>query len=200
MNQQTIEDGVLEKKPRSTKNIACTVVISILSALLLITSISTYKLIHSSREEAAQLKIQLDGLSKDMTELKGTAEHYLIVAEWGLKIPQNASRDLYYKINGEKITFGSLTLDKTCNGSGIDLARGKSDTIISQFLISDTSNTTFEEVYKNYKSENKGVALFIRDYYYLYPLHGPDNCTADPEKDAVLRQDIQEHVKLMRIL
>jgi len=149
---------------------------------------------------------QADKISKD-TLVKTSASQnqntsiqgYMVIKEWGVKIPTNNIKGLYYGLGSDNfgINIRSSILDgfsKGCKTNSVSFERGKAN---DKYVGEVGPGDTFKKVYETSK-DNVGpneVNVLVGDYYYI---SGPPGASCvdlpydDPQGAKLQQQEADE--------
>lgn len=134
---------------------------------------------------------------------------YLIVKEWGIRVPVDESvKGLAYSTNpGVPGGYAFVTDDfksivGDCGASTVFLVRGKANDKLSTET-GEGSGPTFlanyqANEYKNYPSSPRSINLVLGDYYYTYPLMASGTCSSENTKSQQELSSIEKIVSALK--
>ncbi|QQS19753.1 hypothetical protein IPL85_05820 [Candidatus Saccharibacteria bacterium] len=184
------------KRSRYGLGILLALVFMLVATVMLFVSSSRATKVQNDRQTAEIARLSAENKEIQRKTNPAISNEYLIIKEWGVKIPQNYVGDMYYKVEGNVAVFGSKTLDSVCKGQEVRVGRGTGDEIWRSSG-GDAIGTT-KERYDKLRAAGSQTVWKVGDYYYLYPIIGQSACAVELERAATY--DILSRVIFMETL
>lgn len=113
---------------------------------------------------------------------------YLVIKEWGVKLPQGDSASLSYVVKDTNtVSIRSAELDKVsangCNTNSVTVVRGTANEVVPS-SVDDPNNPTFMAVYNETTINDsdlsaRSIKAKVGDYYYLAPGYLGASCVTN---------------------